>query len=113
VKSLEIDWLPKLLTADTSLAPVAPDDPLLSGKVEGTDKLVRLSIRASVTDADTANVKLQVATIGKGRIIYCSGDLISGMLGINTLGINGFRPSTAMSIMKNAVLLSESLSATP
>jgi hypothetical protein len=113
VKKVGTDWLAKLLAPNALLASVTLDDPLLSGKIAGTEKLARLITRPNISSTDAAGVKLQTATIGKGRIIYCSGDLISGLLGVNTLGISGYKPAAAMSIVKNAVLLSESSPVTP
>src|SRR5205814_9181155 len=112
ITNLEADWLPKLLSGGQQLGPIKTDDRLLSGGAPGTDVVPRLVVRPIVVGADSAGeVKLQAANIGKGRIIYCSGDLTSGLLGINTMGISGYTPPVARAIVKNAILLSESLRA--
>jgi len=48
--------------------------------------------------------RIEMYTLGRGRIIYSSIDLTSGLLGTNTWSILGFRPAWAQSFVENVVL---------
>jgi hypothetical protein len=43
-------------------------------------------------------------SLGKGRVIYSSLDLTSGLLGTNTWSILGYKPAYAQSFVKNVML---------
>jgi len=50
--------------------------------------------------------RLKFARVGKGRIVFSSVDIVSGLLGTNTWGILGYQPEYSEALVKNWVLTS-------
>jgi len=97
--------LPKLLNGQ-AMDDVKPEHPLLAGGAEGLEKVQPIALRAGTTDRQGASPTMKIATIGKGRVIFTPLDLTSGLLGVNSMGIAGYRPQTSQSIVRNIILSS-------
>ena len=100
----EASWLPKVL-GEARLQPLNDNDPLLKHTIDGTvdapSKTLRLYAMEQLGN-DTSRIKS--ANIGKGRLIFSSLDLCSGLLGTNTWGILGYAPEYSQAVVNNAVI---------
>jgi hypothetical protein len=91
--------LRKLSESELPLAPLLP----------GMDDLsaAALPLRSyTLTRVEASAAAPQGFVHGKGRVIYTTLDMTSGLLGTNTWGILGYTPSAAQSLLKNIVLTS-------
>lgn len=91
---------------DTSLRPIAAGSALLSPSPSGMDDLrgpPELRPFALTKLGKGASV-CETLTRGKGRVLFTSLDVTSGLLGTRTWGILGYEPAYAMALMKNALL---------
>jgi hypothetical protein len=96
--------LPKVF-AGAAMSIVVPEHPILAGTKDGMDNLPKPQLRAYAEQklGKTAG-RIEMYRLGKGRIVYSSIDLTSGLLGTNTWGILGYKPSYAQSLVKNVLL---------
>ena len=96
--SIETNWLPRLST--DKFEPLEATDPLLAN--DASTPQYREGTLAHLGNS----YHPMSLTIGNGRIIYCSIDLTTGLLGANTASILGYQPPSAMSFTKNVILTS-------
>jgi hypothetical protein len=96
--------LPKVFV-DAKMSIVAPEHPLLAGNGEGMDNIAKPQLRAYTEQKlGKAAGRIEMYTLGKGRVIYSSIDLTSGLLGTNTWSVIGHKPAYAQSFVKNVLL---------
>jgi hypothetical protein len=88
-QSMTTGLLPKVF-ADAKMSIVSGEHPLLAGTGEGMENLAKPSLRASAEQKlGKAAGRIEMYRLGKGRVIYSSIDLTSGLLGTNTWSILG------------------------
>ena len=78
--------------------------PMLLRVAPGTEDVTQRRLRpeaASRLGRDAGALKLLAS--GKGHVLYAPLDLTSGLLGTSTLGVAGYDPAYAQSLMKNVV----------
>ncbi|HEV8378553.1 MAG TPA: DUF4159 domain-containing protein, partial [Tepidisphaeraceae bacterium] len=96
--------LPKVF-AGAAMNIVGSEHPLLSGNGEGMENLAKPQLRAYAEQKlGKAAGRIEMYRLGKGRVIYSSIDLTSGLLGTNTWSILGHKPAYAQSFVKNVLL---------
>jgi hypothetical protein len=101
--SMVSDFLPHAFPR-TVMAGMPSSDPLLRGTGPGMSKVaLRMSPWREEFDG-TTTLPLQYLTEGKGLVIYSTVDVTTGLLGINTWGINGYEPETAYNLVRNVLL---------
>jgi len=104
----ETTWLPKLL-GKSELKPLDPGDPLLKHTIDATVDLPAKSLRLYAMERLAGGAsRIKAAKLGKGRVVFSSLDITSGLLGTNTWGILGYLPEYSEAVVKNLVLLSAS-----
>ncbi|HTL29548.1 MAG TPA: DUF4159 domain-containing protein [Tepidisphaeraceae bacterium] len=101
-------WLPQIFPG-VEAQPLANDDALLTGKIERMDKvgedLTRPRLRPyAIEKIGNTGMRIRGFDFGKGRVIYSTIDLTTGLLGTNTWGILGFTPEWSQAFCKNVVL---------
>lgn len=102
--SVETRLLPEAF-ADAAPVEAPPQHPILSGDLPGGDALPRPLLRNSADlAAGRADPNLLIIRHGQGAVVYSRVDLTTGLLGANTWGVVGFRPSYAQSLVKNVIL---------
>jgi hypothetical protein len=103
-QSVGNEMLPKVFVG-AKMSAVGNEHPLLAGNLDGMDNLAKPQLRA-YTEQKLGKVagKFEMYRLGKGRIIYSSIDLTSGLLGTNTWSILGHKPAYAQSFVKNVLL---------
>ena len=47
---------------------------------------------------------VQSAAVGRGRVLFCPGDVTTGLLGTATWGVDGYDPDAAYALARNALL---------
>jgi hypothetical protein len=50
-------------------------------------------------------MRLKTAKLGKGRVIFTSLDVTSGLLGTNSWGVTGYLPEYSEALMQNVVMV--------
>ena len=85
---------------------LTPDHPLLAGGEPGMANQVRLKLRLWSTEKGVGprGGTIQLYRSGKGAVVFCPIDLTTGLLGVNTWGINGYEPVSAEALVRNVVL---------
>ncbi|HEV8604862.1 MAG TPA: DUF4159 domain-containing protein, partial [Tepidisphaeraceae bacterium] len=103
-QSISNGLLPRVF-ADAKMSVVGSEHPLLSGNGDGMDNLAKPQLRA-YTEQKLGKLagRIEMYSLGRGRIIYSSIDLTSGLLGTNTWSILGHRPGWAQGFVKNVLL---------
>jgi hypothetical protein len=98
-------WLPQLLGTGAPLRAIGPDDGLLRRSVDGTVDLPAKSLRLYAFERlGTDTPRLQIATLGKGRVIFSSCDIATGLLGTNTWDVIGYLPEYSEALVRNVIL---------
>jgi hypothetical protein len=84
---------------------VEKDHPLLIGGEPGMTNALKLRPRPYTVDrpADQRPAAIEIRNIGRGAIITSPGDLTTGLLGLNTWGINGYEPATVEEFVRNVI----------
>jgi hypothetical protein len=91
--------------AGAAMSIVGPEHALLAGNGEGMENLSKPQLRAFTEQKlGKAAGRIEMYKLGKGKIIYSSIDLTSGLLGTNTWSILGHKPVYAQSFVKNVLL---------
>jgi hypothetical protein len=101
-------WLPQIFPG-VEATPLDPAEPLLTGKL---DRMASAASDASkprlrpyaVEKIGNTGMRIRSFDFGKGRVIYSTIDLTTGLLGTNTWGILGFSPEWSQAFCKNVVL---------
>ena len=89
---------------NSQLEPIDATHPLLTASADGMQDLAtphREFVRTLPGDVNGRPLMLRA---GKGQVIVLPLDMTSGLLGVEAWGIAGYRPSYALSLMKNIVL---------
>jgi hypothetical protein len=84
-----------------------PDHPMLNASASGMDNLSHPVLRPYVIETLGRSSGLglpEEIAAGKGRVIFTSMDITTGLLGTTTWGILGYDPNYAQSLLKNAIL---------
>jgi hypothetical protein len=103
-QSVSNGLLPKVF-ADAKMSVVSGEHPLLAGNGDGMESLAKPQLRAFTEQKlGKAAGRIEMYRLGKGRVIYSSIDLTSGLLGTNTWSILGHKPAWAKSFVKNVLL---------
>jgi hypothetical protein len=90
--------------AGQKLEPLPANYPLLRLGNPGTQDVSKPLVRAEVvTRYGKGAGALRTLAYGKGRVLYSTLDIISGLLGTSTLGILGYEPDYAQALVKNIV----------
>ena len=91
---------------EASLKKLPGNHPLYAASFPGMNALAELPALRSYTQTHLGKDvgALEGFSYGKGRVIYTSLDITSGLLGTHTWGIFGFNPAYAQSLLKNALL---------
>jgi hypothetical protein len=102
-------WLPRLL-GKAELQPLAPTDPLFKQTIDATVDVPGKSLRLYAMEklGGEGATRIRSAKVGKGRVVFSSLDITSGLLGTNTWGILGYLPEYSEAVVKNLVLISAS-----
>jgi len=96
--------LPKVF-AGAKMTLLPPEHPLLTGSGEGMDNIGKAQLRAFTEQKLGKGAgRIEMYSLGKGRVIYSSIDLTSGLLGTNTWSVLGYKPAYAQSFVKNVLL---------
>jgi hypothetical protein len=75
---------------------------LFSPAVAGMEDLSKPQVRSYAAGNHAARIDMLIS--GKGKVLFSSLDLTTGLLGTNTWGILGYQPAYAQKLMKNLVL---------
>jgi len=103
-QSISNHLLPKAFTG-APMTVLSPTHPLLAGTAEGMDNLTKPNLRPFTEQKLGKSAgRIEMYSLGKGRVIYSSIDLTAGLLGTNTWSILGHRPAFAQSFLKNVLL---------
>jgi len=103
-QSVSNGLLPKVF-ADARMSIVGSEHPLIAGSGEGMENLSKPQLRAFTEQKlGKAAGRIEMYRLGKGRVIYSSIDVTSGLLGTNTWSILGQKPGYAQSFVKNVLL---------
>ena len=90
---------------NAKIEPLADSHPVYKGEEPGMDKLPAPLLRPyAERQVGRKSARIDVVRAGKGRVLYSPLDLTTGLLGTNTWGIAGYRPSYAQSLLKNVLL---------
>ncbi len=90
---------------NSQLEPIDATHPLLTASADGMQDLATPHVREFVrTLPGDVNGRPLMLRAGKGQVIVLPLDMTSGLLGVEAWGIAGYRPSYALSLMKNIVL---------
>ena len=91
---------------DASLKKLPATHPLFIAAFPGMDTLADMPALRSYTQTHLGKDvgAIEAFPHGKGRVIYTSLDITSGLLGTHTWGIFGFNPAYAQSLLKNTLL---------
>jgi hypothetical protein len=87
---------------DKKLAGLDTKHRLFSAASAGMEDLSRPLVRSYASGKTPARIEMLVS--GKGKVLFSSLDLTTGLLGTNTWGILGYQPAYAQKLMKNIVL---------
>jgi hypothetical protein len=102
--SMTDDFLVKAFP-NSQLQYIDPTHPLLTASADGMEDLGSPRMREFVrTLPGNVNGRPTMLRAGRGAVIVLPVDLVSGLLGVEAWGIAGYRPSYALSLMKNIVL---------
>jgi hypothetical protein len=93
----------KRLEQDLKPMPIAPDSILLRNLSGGTGVIPLRLRRYSLEKFGNAVGGVQVLTLGKGAIVISPRDLTFGLLGVQTWGVDGYRPEAVQTFMKNLI----------
>jgi len=101
-------WLGQIFPG-VEAQPMNADDPILTGKLErmaaSASDLSKVRLRPFAADKiGNTGMRIRSFDFGKGRVIYSTIDLTTGLLGTNTWGILGFAPEWSQAFCKNAIL---------
>lgn len=101
-------WLPAIFPG-VEAQPLDPTDPLLTGKLDrmapSASDVSKPRLRPyAVEKIGNTGMRIRSFDFGKGRVIYSTIDLTTGLLGTNTWGILGFTPEWSQAFCKNVVL---------
>lgn len=91
--------------SDHPMHPLSPTHAIFQPDDQGMDDLRKPRLRIFAVDAiGPAGQHIEEITAGRGRVIFTSLDVTSGLLGAETWGILGFDPAYARSLVKNLIL---------
>jgi hypothetical protein len=101
-------WLPQIFPG-VQAQPFDPADPILTGKLDrmaaSASDVSKPRLRPyAVEKIGNTGMRIRSFDFGKGRVIYSTIDLTTGLLGTNTWGILGFTPEWSQAFCKNVVL---------
>ena len=103
-RALEQQWLPGIL-AGVTMQPMELNDPIFTGRMAAAADLTTIQLRPYTQEQiGRTGLRFKSARMGKGRIVFSSLDLSSGLLGSNTWGILGYTPEYSQALVKNIVL---------
>mgnify|MGYP005835583241 CR=1 FL=1 len=77
--------------------------PVLAGKGAGMRE-IRLRLRPYAVQRLGAAARVEYVAHGKGRVIFSSPDLTTGLLGANTFLVLGYQPTSARELVRNILL---------
>ena len=87
------------------MQPLADNDRLLKKTIPGTVDVPAKTLRLyALEQLGSSASRIKCAPVGKGRVIFSSLDLSSGLLGTNTWGILGYLPEYSEAVIKNVVM---------
>ena len=88
--------------------PLRADHPLLTGSIEGMEKVLPMKVRTFTVQVlgEKDPPPITEIALGDGQILFSELDVTSGLLGTSTWGIIGYLPPTSQAIAKNLVLWS-------
>jgi hypothetical protein len=89
-----------------TLKPAAPADPPLARQYDVMDDLTAPPALRPYARANGVAQPLRVARFGHGAVVFSSLDLTSGLVGVQTWGINGYTSDYAAGLVKNIVIWS-------
>ena len=101
------DFPLKQLIGDQPGRFLGEDDVLAKATYAGMEALGPVKLRTFALTTMKPADAIQVAPVGKGVVIHCTGDIASGFLGTNTWGIAGLEPGYARKLMKNLLIWRE------
>jgi hypothetical protein len=101
-------WLPQIFPG-VEAQPIDLADPILTGKLgrmaPSAADVSKPRLRPfAIEKIGNTGMRIRSFDFGKGRVIYSTIDLTTGLLGTNTWGILGFTPEWSQAFCKNVVL---------
>jgi hypothetical protein len=89
---------------DQKLQPIADTDAMLKASFAGMRSIDRLHLRPYAAQKLTAAPPLEQLTAGKGKVIFSSLDITTGLLGTNPWGLIGYNADSAQTVVNNLVI---------
>ena len=89
------------LTQDAKPMAIAPDSILLRNIAGGPGPIPLRVRRYTLEKYGNALAGIEMMTLGKGAIVICPRDITFGLLGVQTWGVDGYRPEAAQMFVRN------------